>query len=77
MPRYVVKGEHTLGYVLNPDFCAPGYASIGILAGSVLRGGHDPKNGWTVCAASEIRDATPADFAAYRVQPPRGWTGNA
>lgn len=68
--RYIVKGDHTLGYVLNPDFCPPGYASIGVLAGSVLRGGHDWKNGPTVAHHNELRDATPADFAAYRVLPP-------
>lgn len=69
MVRYIVKGEHTLGYVINAAFCAPNYCSIGILAGSVLRGGHDPKSGWTVAAETEIRDATLADFETYRVSP--------
>jgi len=59
--RYVVKGELTLGY-LQPG-AAPG--EMGVLASKI--GGHDSKNGPVFCVASELRDATAADFAHFRV----------
>lgn len=62
---YLVLNGHTLGYRLG------GSATLWPLAGSVLRGGHDPKNGPVAIMAGvdTIRPATLADFKAYRVSP--------
>lgn len=65
--RYFVLDENTLGYVnLN-------YPNLfGVLHGSVLKGGHDWKNGpvWiTERDRSRMRDATLEDFEEYRVSP--------
>lgn len=62
--RYVVKDEHTLGYMIGDT------DSMGVLAGSVVRGGHNWINGSVSVFGSVIRDATLADFEAYRVCPP-------
>lgn len=63
MTQYVVLNEHTLGYLQWDAH------SLDVLAGKVLKGGHDPKNG--PCAVLEgfdkLRPATHADFADYRV----------
>lgn len=62
--RYVVKNENTLGYLLatNPPM-------MGVLAGSVLKGGHNPLNGPVLAdpASDNLRPATKADFEAFRV----------
>ena len=59
--RYVVKDELTLGYL------QPGTArgAMGVLASKI--GGHDPKNGPVFFAATDLRDATAADFENFRV----------
>lgn len=70
--RYVVMDEHTLGYVddANPQW-------MGVLAGSVLKGGRDPKNGSAVIVPGHtvLRPATEADFAAFRVVIPPDFEG--
>ena len=64
--RYVVKDEHTLGYIRgNSQF-------MEVLAGSVIRGGHDPKNGSVCYRQSSVRPATQGDFDIYRVRVPPG-----
>lgn len=65
--RYVVMDEHTLGYLIpeTPSF-------MGVLAGSVLKGGHDPLNGPAVIVPghTKLRQATELDFKAFRVSLP-------
>lgn len=64
--KYVVLNENTLGYT---DDRHPG--RMGVLAGSVIRGGHDWLNGpVTLGAADKLRPATPEDFDTYRVVVP-------
>lgn len=65
--RYVVMDEHTLGYLI-PEM--PYY--IGILAGSVLKGGPDHTQGTSIITPghSKVRQATLEDFATFRVMPP-------
>lgn len=62
--RCVVLGEHTLGYInpVQPDW-------MGVLHGSVLKGGHDWKNGpvYVGGMGDQMRPATQADFEEYRV----------
>lgn len=67
---YVVLNEHTLGYVQTPDT-----RFMGILHGSVLRGGHDWKNGsvHVTGGIDQLRPATEQDFADYRVECPPGF----
>lgn len=63
---YVVKDEHTLGYITQP------YPDLmGVLAGDIVNGGHDHKNGGVTVTpgADNIRPATLADFARFRVSP--------
>ncbi|QYY27501.1 hypothetical protein [Diaphorobacter sp. MNS-0] len=62
--RYVVKDEHTLGYLQE------GSPYMGVLQGSVLKGGHDWKNGPVSTFGATIRPATKEDFEAYRVALP-------
>lgn len=64
MAKYVVKNENTLCYRQE------GSSLLGVLAGSVLRGGHDWKNGAVaVLPTDTLRDATLEDFEFYRVCP--------
>ena len=65
--RYVVMNENTLGYLI-PE--RPNY--IGILAGSVLKGGPDPMQGTALIIPghSQIRQATAEDFTNFRVMAP-------
>jgi hypothetical protein len=63
--NYVVKDEHTLGYI---DERQP--SVMGVLAGLVAQGGHDPKNGFVSVSGVSIRDATATDFSAFRVMLP-------
>lgn len=64
MTRYVVKGEHTLGYIKK------GFDGfIGVLASKPQLGGTDSTRGYVSYAKDEIRDATPADFEFFRVDP--------
>ncbi|UIF89456.1 hypothetical protein [Cupriavidus sp. UYPR2.512] len=62
--KYVVVDEHTLGYRIEetPRF-------IGVLAGSVLRGGHNPIDGPAVIipGLTRLRAATEIDFEFFRV----------
>lgn len=63
--RYVVVNENTLGIIYGPKA-----DSLHVLAGSVIRGGRDPKNGEMYIGSLDVvRDATVEDFAAYRVSP--------
>ncbi|MBN7763690.1 hypothetical protein JYP52_21360 [Nitratireductor aquibiodomus] len=63
-PSYVVLREHTLGFIL-PDF--PDW--MGVLHGSVLKGGHDWRNGPVHIAGmkDQMRPALKADFDEYGV----------
>jgi hypothetical protein len=65
--RYVVMDEHTLGYL---DNSTPMY--VHVLHGSVLKGGHDWKNGPAIISPGHtiLRPATTNDFAEYRVSIP-------
>lgn len=64
MSKYVVKNENTLCYRQE------GSELLGVLAGSVIRGGHDWKNGAVSVGPSDtLRPATLEDFDAYRVCP--------
>jgi hypothetical protein len=71
--KYVVIGanEHSLCYRFENDtFNLPGYYRVGILHGSVLRGGFNDLDGWTIVADTEpVRSATLADFEFFRVSP--------
>jgi hypothetical protein len=63
--RYFVKDGHTLGYVYDE---APG--QFNVLHGSVLKGGHDWKNGpVAISPICKLEPATLADFEEYRVCP--------
>lgn len=71
MTRYIVVNENTLAYTYDYALCWLGW--VGVLAGSAVRGGHNPLNGPTVLSMQDVvRDATLRDFEAYRVMPPRG-----
>lgn len=63
--KYFVLNENTLCYVIKG-----GYPFLGVLAGSVIKGGHSPLNG-SICVGSldKLRPATLADFEAFRVSP--------
>ena len=66
MVRYIVVNENTLGYV---DDTAS--SLVGVLAGSVIRGGHKFIDGpFHVSPRDAVRSATLADFDAYRVEAP-------
>lgn len=62
--KYVVMDEHTLGYRIeaNPNL-------IGVLAGSVLRGGRNPIDGPAVITSgiTRLRAATEIDFVFFGV----------
>jgi hypothetical protein len=64
---YVVLNENTLGYINNES---PN--TMGVLAGSIIRGGHSWENGpvTIVPTVDKMRPATPADFDNYRVEIP-------
>lgn len=64
--RYVVKDNHTLGIIYDRQ---PHLMSV--MAGSVIRGGHDWKNGPVAVDPNidNIRPATLSDFDFYRVCP--------
>jgi hypothetical protein len=66
-PKYVVMDEHTLGYLVDKT-----PTLMGVLAGSVLKGGHDWKNGAVsiVPGHTKLRMATEADFEFFRVMLP-------
>lgn len=63
---YVVLNDNTLGYIseLHPG-------TMGVLAGSITRGGHAWINGPVALASSdEIRPATNSDFGFYHIDIP-------
>ncbi|WP_018234321.1 hypothetical protein [Thioalkalivibrio thiocyanodenitrificans] len=62
--QYVVMNENTLGIIRESSPQA-----LEVLAGSVLKGGHDPKNGMVAVSMrpGALRPATKADFEAFRV----------
>lgn len=63
--KYVVLNENTLCYRIDgQDY------HLGVLAGSVIRGGHDWKNGpVAVGPLDTLRPATAEDFEFFRVDP--------
>lgn len=64
---YVVKDEHTLGYIFDVQ-----PALMGVL--SSKKNGHHPNGGPVSIFGAEIRPATVEDFAAFRVAvPPSVW----
>ncbi|WP_146187180.1 hypothetical protein [Novimethylophilus kurashikiensis] len=65
--RYVVKDDHTLGYLY---YAQP--TLMGVLFGSAIKGGHDSKNGPVsiLPGHTKLRPATVEDFATFRVQVP-------
>jgi hypothetical protein len=68
---YVVMNDNTLGFI-NPTLL-PG--QMGVLHGSVLKGGHNWLNGPVLIAPSDVlRPATLDDFKTFRVVPPPGFT---
>lgn len=69
--KYVVLNENTLGALFGPSN-APW---LEVLHGSVLKGGHDWKNGpFPILPTSDtVRVATPLDFSEYRVALPRDY----
>lgn len=65
-PVYVVVNENTLGYLAESG--VDGYQTLGVLAGSVVRGGKNPLNGPAVVTPLDrVRLATKKDFADYRI----------
>jgi hypothetical protein len=63
--KYVVLNEHTLCYRIEGS-----PTQLGVLHGSVVRGGHNSLNGpVTFTASSSLRAATLEDFDFYRVCP--------
>lgn len=61
--KCVVLDEHTLCYRVEGS-----ESLLGVLAGSVQRGGHNWLNGpVSIGPSSKLRDATIADFDFYRV----------
>lgn len=63
--KYVVLNEHTLCYRIEET-----PTMLGVLHGSVVRGGHDWKNGAVSFTPScQLRAATLEDFDFYRVSP--------
>lgn len=63
--KYVVLNEHTLCYRI--EGCP---TQLGVLHGSVIRGGHSSLNGPVSFTAScSLRAATLEDFDFYRVSP--------
>lgn len=67
---YVVKGEHTLGYVHPRQPLL-----MGILGASIIAGGHNWRDGLTYLG-DDYRPATPQDFERFRVmEPPYNWRG--
>lgn len=63
--KYLVANENTLGVMINKT--SFGTLHVQVLAGSVIRGGHNPLNGYTFFHPSEVRVATSKDFHDYRV----------
>ncbi len=58
--KYIVVNENTLCYKVEDS------QFVGGLAGSVVRGGHDPKNGTIALSPlDKIRDATLEDFEFF------------
>lgn len=66
--QYFVFNENTLCYLQEGD---PRY---GVLAGSTIRGGRNPLDGMVIRSdLDRVRQATLADFDAYRIMPPRDY----
>lgn len=63
--KYVVMGDHTLCHRI-----AGLTNTLGVLAGSVIRGGHNPLYGPVgYNSEAELRNATLEDFEFFRVCP--------
>jgi hypothetical protein len=71
--RYVVMDGHTLGYLI-PEM--PNY--VGVLAGSVLKGGPDSMQGTALIVPghTQVRQAELEDFTNFRVMPPPCFRGS-
>lgn len=64
--KYIVVNENCLGY--TDDLTVP--FQMGVLQGSVARGGPDWRNGPVfVTSSDQFRPATLKDFEDYRVSP--------
>ena len=64
--EYVVMNENTLGYLFGSE----NYPKMGVLAGSVIKGGHNWLNGpVSIGSLDVIRKATEEDFHSFRVSP--------
>ena len=67
----VVYEEHTLGYFQTDTIPNVDYVYMGVLAGSVLRGGRNPMNGpvfiYMPLDRDKLRIATKEDFDFFRV----------
>lgn len=62
MTRYIVINENTLAYTVENSFM------VGVLAGSVIKGGRNPLNGPIfVCPSDKWRDATFEDFDHFGI----------
>lgn len=62
MSKYIVINENTLAYRIE------GSQFVGVLAGSVVRGGRNPLDGTIpISPLDKVRDATLGDFESYRV----------
>lgn len=68
--RYVVKDEHTLGYLIESS-----PTMMGVLAS--LKSGHNPMYGPVsiLPGATELRSATVKDFEVFRVAVPPDFIG--
>jgi len=64
--KYVVKNEHTLGYIQE------GSSLMGVLASN--KDGHHPNGGAVSFFESDIRPATEEDFYKFRVVVPPDWS---
>lgn len=76
-PKYLVMDEKTLCYRLDP----PQLFFVGVLAGSVLRGGCGPLDGTAAIVpnVTRLRAATEIDFEFFRVALPNDfvWVGES
>ncbi len=64
MNKYIVINENTLGYILE----GMEFQWVKVLAGSVVRGGRNPLDGYfPLSPLDTVRNATLKDFEDYRI----------
>ena len=61
--KYVVKDEHTLGYIFDEES-----KFMGVLSSD--KDGHNPQNGFVCTFGANIRPAMESDFNKFRVEVP-------